>query len=800
MNTIHRRFIFVLVFSVACLPNSLRAAVVKPVSLAPAFGMMASVPAFRASVLSQISLVTSLSAQPIPTLTPLLTAAPTPVDPWQAEAARLVGALVASPQAVVLHQAELRAALGDAGSEQLLKASVSLRAAEGPELLAQLKILRSGLDLDNAGSIQEFGSRLNAFFENSNSGANKPESAAEGTPAGVVDENSFARRNARLTRPSASPFQNGTGRPIAPPPPPVPSPRARYGKAAKPAAAPGSAAPMAQYSALRRGVIPAALAFLHTPALQDWLWASRPAQAKSVLGWAHRLADFGQVTRAYNSDPSGMRRALLAGEDENMIDEPRQFAKIFAANPLLEGSVEAARQAAVSWDTLEDQERRALVALGHSETTWRDYKLTRRVDILRGIWLKWAEAALPKSVLDPAYASTLRAILKRADGYFSQQESRSLEQTAARAERLAAKVAEVRARAEASGNEAALRGLAYVAEQNNVNQARAAFERVFAGADGGAVQTEIPPSVPEAILSELATRLPAAIRALAEGTPAATVLDDAERMKPLRVAFVELPAGVGGRYSDDENLIELGEETVSQMLRAEGRSAGELLADPALLGRYVLAVAPVFIHEATHARQYRLLARQGFARPGALYQQAMEVEAFSVQGAFIRAHTARFPEARMTIQAFSARPELFYLVVGWQTTTDPVKVVRGRYQAVPAGNRAWNAPLRTERSNIDALSYVEAELARRRRLPAAERVRLERDGIDDGKVANMKTSSLRYIVSILNPTSRALVNIVTAANDVIMINARRALKTFYSLRRTLPPDTSTGASPRTVSP
>ena len=56
--------------------SPLRAAVVEPVSLAPALGMVQSVPGFQASVMTQIQLAASLSGQPAATisLSPLTTA------------------------------------------------------------------------------------------------------------------------------------------------------------------------------------------------------------------------------------------------------------------------------------------------------------------------------------------------------------------------------------------------------------------------------------------------------------------------------------------------------------------------------------------------------------------------------------------------------------------------------------------------------------------------------------------------------------------------------------------------------
>ena len=79
-----------LAFAALLIAAPVHAAFVDPVSLAPTLGLAQNVPAFRASVLSQISLAGSLSGQLTPTLAPLLSAAasaPTPSDPWRAESA-----------------------------------------------------------------------------------------------------------------------------------------------------------------------------------------------------------------------------------------------------------------------------------------------------------------------------------------------------------------------------------------------------------------------------------------------------------------------------------------------------------------------------------------------------------------------------------------------------------------------------------------------------------------------------------------------------------------------------------------
>ena len=165
MKAVRHRLSMLTALSVACLSSSLRAAIVEPVSLAPVLGMTQSVPAFRAAILSNIQLVDTLSVQPIPSLAQLLVAAPTPANPWPAEAALLVGALAAQPAAIAANQNELRAALGDRGGDQLKNAAARFqaRAAEHPELAAQLNQLRSGLNLSDGGAVSDLGARLDAL-------------------------------------------------------------------------------------------------------------------------------------------------------------------------------------------------------------------------------------------------------------------------------------------------------------------------------------------------------------------------------------------------------------------------------------------------------------------------------------------------------------------------------------------------------------------------------------------------------------------------------------------------------------
>lgn len=148
-----------------------RAAMVERASLTPALGMAQSAPAFRASILSSVQLASSLSVSAAPSLTPLTAARPTAADPWHAESARFVAALVAQPAVIAAHQAELRAALGDDAADALVTAAsrISASAAAGGPVAAELASLRQRLDLGDAAAVAALGGRLNALFEASQS-------------------------------------------------------------------------------------------------------------------------------------------------------------------------------------------------------------------------------------------------------------------------------------------------------------------------------------------------------------------------------------------------------------------------------------------------------------------------------------------------------------------------------------------------------------------------------------------------------------------------------------------------------
>lgn len=161
--------------------NAAAAVVSGPSPLAPALGLVAASPSFQASVMEQIQLVASLSGQPSASLslspvTSVISAPALAASPWRPEAARLVTALIAQPEALSRNKAEIRAALGDQAYERLTKSAsrIAAKAQANPALLEQLAGLRRGLDFENPSAIQDLDARLNRIYENSQAAGEAP--------------------------------------------------------------------------------------------------------------------------------------------------------------------------------------------------------------------------------------------------------------------------------------------------------------------------------------------------------------------------------------------------------------------------------------------------------------------------------------------------------------------------------------------------------------------------------------------------------------------------------------------------
>lgn len=153
--------------------------------LTPALELALTNPQFRQSLITQIELVGSLSVSAVPSLTPMLAVAPTPADPWRAQAAALVGAYAAQPAAAAAAQAQLRQVLGAASADSLQRTAerFATRRTADAGLDAQLRKLTAGLDFTDAAAVQTFAAGLYDFAKARPDGLHAPAvSVPDGAP------------------------------------------------------------------------------------------------------------------------------------------------------------------------------------------------------------------------------------------------------------------------------------------------------------------------------------------------------------------------------------------------------------------------------------------------------------------------------------------------------------------------------------------------------------------------------------------------------------------------------------------
>ncbi len=166
------------------------AAMVDSAPLTPAIGMMQTAPVFQNSVLLNIGVVSMLSHDDVPNLSPIMTGNPTGSDPWDSEAKKFVGSMLAHPGAIAAHREALLQAFGTRegnGIVQILQKAADRfhsRAITQPKLAAQLKKLRKEFDINDARAVQNFGARLNALIDNSKQQDSSPQVVTVAGPVG----------------------------------------------------------------------------------------------------------------------------------------------------------------------------------------------------------------------------------------------------------------------------------------------------------------------------------------------------------------------------------------------------------------------------------------------------------------------------------------------------------------------------------------------------------------------------------------------------------------------------------------
>lgn len=482
----------------------------------------------------------------------------------------------------------------------------------------------------------------------------------------------------------------------------------------------------------------AATSFLADPAAQSWMTRAQPEMLTAALQRAHEISDLRALPLTYD-EPVSLRRALIARDSEPSSERPADLKAMYAAWNLPDDQRLRVERALAEWRTLNPEIREWLKAAGHTPETWKTLRLADRSAAVIAVLTEHVLGGRALLLDGDAYRQRLVEFAERASPFMSASEDYRLEKTVDDHARLAAELRRARASARRAGD-SALSEVLDAAARMGPNDARGVLD-LLPGADE---EPGHAPAVAPAVLRAVQSRLPEAIRSLVKGTPAQPIIEEALA----RVLIDPLSSAQGG-YEGKRDRLVVGREHLDGFLIEHGRTASDLLSDPALLNEFALEIAPIVVHETTH-RMQALRARAAgldYLDQASLYGQEDEREAYTVQLAFVNAFAKKDP-VRAKALAANERLDFFW---------DPSMVAKARefvhigYSNVPAfhGSRARAVTLARWRA-ADA----------RRRLPQIERA-LARAGDRPGspipglggRLSTMSSAALRTLRDAAQPYS-----------------------------------------------
>lgn len=473
-------------------------------------------------------------------------------------------------------------------------------------------------------------------------------------------------------------------------------------------------------------------AFLADPAAQSWFAANRPEQFPALVRGALGLKDWEQTLTSYD-DPRKLREAILSRPESPIGTDPARLLRLVDGAPKLADKRTLIQEAVLDWSTLPSESRAALAAAGDPEDAWSAMTLPVRYETLRRVLQEQAGTLITAQPGDPAFAAQYEEALRRVGAVMSDEELAGHLKAIESAKRTA----------EALGAETA----ADNAPEPQYDLTPAETKALLARLSPAILNTVRGTPSGDALLAEVAGTLGVSI--------GATTRDDAL-----------------ATYHPESSSIVLGGKQLAELMSALGRTPRSLLTDDAALADAAVLYSHLYVHEATHSRQERWSARLPSGARRLAYNHESEVEANDAQAKFLR-------EKRAVDPAFAARETRLRDVWGI------VAAVMRQPEALasdPAAMSSWLADgyrhvPTLARSSARLISYglladhrdegiarrVDVELARRSRLPVAQRLDLGREDRDaSAGFESLATGELRRLRVALRGHAHAMVEAVQA--------------------------------------
>lgn len=548
--------------------------------------------------------------------------------------------------------------------------------------------------------------------------------------------------------------------------------------AAFPAAAQSRGASRAKvplrYEALlgaRAPTLSAGSAFLTDAPAQLWFREHRPEKFPALVRDAFALADWESVL-AEHDDPRVLREVILSRQDDALAREPARLLALIDRTPALAAKRRLYAEAVLDWSIFPPDMRADLGAHGAGEENWPRLSLPQRYETLRRVLAQSMANQITIEPGHPDYVRQYEAALARTGPVMTDQELAAHEQSIARARRLSAELSRgaQAAGAAADATAAALSGAAHPALE--------------AAPDAAAPAYDLSPEETRALLLRLAP----ALRAYVGGTPLGDELlaavGDVDRLGP----GVGSSLGVAS-YNWESHVVIFNSAILAQVASALGRAPRDLLNDDEALADVAVVYSHLFVHEATHHRQY-LRAREYLAANTLLtYHQQSEVEAVRAQARFLKEKRAADPD-------FAARETRLRTIPGLISdvmrspgliTSNPHLMkywLAQHYRLVPSLPRSSARLIQTgitaAHESASSASRIDALLARRRRRPPAERRELQALGLTVEEAARQRlpadwiaTRELRRLRDALRGQALAMVAAAAALSERARVELER---------------------------
>ena len=422
----------------------------------------------------------------------------------------------------------------------------------------------------------------------------------------------------------------------------------------------------------------AASAFLADDAAQARLREANPAMLLVEFQRAHEILELKALPTQYE-DPANLRRALIARDMEPSFEHPADLRGVYEAAKLSPADRRMVIRALAEWRTLDAELRGWLAEAGASEDIWEGLNLEERANAVISA-LREHVLSGPNLALDgEAYRRKLVEFARRAGPYMSATEDYKMDRLLERHAALAKDLRRARASARSVEDEVLQGKLSKIAYSGDVDAASAKLEKL----SPESMAAPPPVKIRKRDVRAIARRLPDAIKLWAAGTPAEAVLEKALQ----NLVIDHLETALGG-YENKRDRLVVSADYLGLFLRARGKSAGEMLADPAMLSDFALEIAPLVVHETTHRLQRLSGDRHGLTPSDAamLYGQEDEREAFTVQELFVRSFAAKNPERAAAL----AKEDRVSFIWNPETIAKTIVALPYGYSNVPAahGSRA----------------------------------------------------------------------------------------------------------------